>query len=225
MSLFFNGIKLAKNTDTVSGGVNLLVNTDRMTHFNNLGNKGDSTGYSIDDKASYTEDLNAKEIKTNVFHAFGSTLTKAPVALAQDVYLPAGTWTLSFLGRNNGNKSSNDTPKTNTVSLFSDWSDSHDNAPLGTSDLMDNVWKLHKITFTTSEGMLHKNIRIVNNTNNGIAGGSLFFANFKLEAGSQATTYCPSYQDILAEIKAIKTTMGGVIANTIRHLFSYTEVA
>ena len=54
MSLFFNGIKLAKNTDTVSGGVNLLVNTDRMTHFNNLGNKGDSTGYSIDDKASYT---------------------------------------------------------------------------------------------------------------------------------------------------------------------------
>ena len=43
MSLFFNGIKLAKNTDTVSGGVNLLVNTDRMTHFNNLGNKGDST--------------------------------------------------------------------------------------------------------------------------------------------------------------------------------------
>lgn len=209
MSLFFNGIKLAKNTDTVSGGVNLLVNTDQMTHFNNLGNKGDLTGYSIDDKASYTEDLNAKEIKTNVFHAFGSTLTKAPVALAQDVYLPAGTWTLSFLGRNNGSEISNDSYKTNTVSLFSDWSDNHNNTPLGTSDLMDNVWRLHQITFTTSEGMVHKNIRIVNNTNNVIAGGSLYFANFKLEAGSQATTYCPSYQDILAEIKAIKTTMGG----------------
>ena len=116
MVLFFNGVKLAKNADTLSGGVNLLVNTDQMTHFNNLGNKGDSTGYSIDDKASYTEDLNAKEIKTNVFHAFGSALKKAPVALAQDVYLPAGTWTLSFFGRNNGNKSSNDTLKTNTVS-------------------------------------------------------------------------------------------------------------
>lgn len=77
MVLFFNGVKLAKNADTLSGGVNLLVNTDQMTQFNNLGNKGDSIGYSIDDKARYADDLNAKEIKTNVFHAFGSTLKKS----------------------------------------------------------------------------------------------------------------------------------------------------
>lgn len=39
--------------------------------------------------------------------------------------------------------------------------------------------------------------------------GSMYFANFKLEAGSQATTYCPSYTDIFNELETIKNKIGG----------------
>lgn len=209
MVLFFNGIKLGQLTDTLSGGVNLLNNTLTMTGFNNMGNRGEngndpSVNFSIDSKEEYLYLKNANEIKTNVFHVFAHEFNYAPVALGQDIYLPAGTWTLSFLARNNSNSS-----EVNTVSFYSDWCKNQGWAPLGTSDLIDEVWRSHKITFTTNQGILHKNVRIHNATNNGVPGGSLYFANVKLEAGSQATTYCPSYQDILAEIKAIKTNRGG----------------
>lgn len=40
MSLLFNGTKLAKITDTMSGGVNLLNNTLTMKNFNNMDNRG-----------------------------------------------------------------------------------------------------------------------------------------------------------------------------------------
>lgn len=209
MSLFFNGTKIAKITDTVSGGVNLLQNTLTMKGFNNMNNRGESntdpnTNFTIDPKEEYQNEINAREIKTSVFHVYAHKLVNAPVALGQDIYLPAGTWTLSFLARNNTNSD-----ETNTVSFFSNWCENNGWNPLGTSDLIDGVWRQHQITFTTSQGILHENIRVHNTSQNNVPRGSMYFANFKLEAGSQATNYCPSYMDIFNELEAIKNKIGG----------------
>ena len=67
MSLLFNGTKLAKITDTMSGGVNLLNNTLTMKNFNNLDNRGESNNdpninFTIDPKEEYQNETNAKEI-------------------------------------------------------------------------------------------------------------------------------------------------------------------
>lgn len=224
MSLFFNGTKLAKMTDTVSGGVNLLQNTLTMKGFNNMNNRGvnnDPTiNFTIDSKEEYQNETNANEIKTSVLHVYAHKLVNAPVALGQDIYLPAGTWTLSFLARNNTNSN-----ETNTVSFFSDWCENNGWNPLGTSDLIDGVWKQHHITFTISQGILHKNIRVHNISQDDVPRGSMYFANFKLEAGSQATTYCPSYTDVFNELETIKNKMGGVIASFIGYFFNHEEVA
>lgn len=225
MSLFFNGTKIAKITDTVSGGVNLLQNTLTMKGFNNMNNRGESntdpnTNFTIDPKEEYQNEINAREIKTSVFHVYAHKLVNAPVALGQDIYLPAGTWTLSFLARNNTNSD-----ETNTVSFFSNWCENNGWNPLGTSDLIDGVWRQHQITFTTSQGILHENIRVHNTSQNNVPRGSMYFANFKLEAGSQATNYCPSYMDIFNELEAIKNKIGGVIANFIGYFFNHEEVA
>lgn len=224
MSLFFNGTKLAKMTDTVSGGVNLLQNTLTMKGFNNMNNRGvnndPNINFTIDSKEGYQNETNANEIKTSVFHVYAHKLVNAPVALGQDIYLPAGTWTLSFLARNNTNSN-----ETNTVSFFSDWCENNGWNPLGTSDLIDGVWRQHQITFTTSQGILHENIRVHNISQNNVPRGSMYFANFKLEAGSQATNYCPSYMDIFNELEAIKNKIGGVIASFIGYFFNHEEVA
>lgn len=225
MSLLFNGTKLAKITDTMSGGVNLLNNTLTMKNFNNMDNRGESnndpnTNFAIDPKEEHQNETNAKEIKTSVFHVYAHKFVNAPVALGQDIYLPAGTWTLSFLARNNTNSD-----ETNTVSFFSNWCANNGGNPLGTSDLIDGVWRQHKITFTTSQGILHENIRVHNVSQDDVPQGSMYFANFKLEAGSQATTYCPSYTDIFNELETIKNKIGGVIASFIGYFFNHEEVA
>ena len=226
MGLFFNGSKLAKFTDTISGGINLLDHTLDMQGFNNMGNTksakdvGTIVTFSIDGKEEYSTDTNSDELKTNVFHVYGQTLNESPMALDQDVYLPAGTWTLSFLAKNNSSRG-----EKNIVSLFSDWCENIGWLPLGNSDPIDNSWRKHQIVFETSQGINHKNLRVHNTSNSGVPGGSLYFANLKLEAGSQATTYCPSYTDILNELEAIKNKMGGVIASFMGYFFNHEEVA
>lgn len=202
MGLFFNGTELGKFTDTLSGGLNLLNNTLTMTGFNNMNNHSDDgIGFSIEPKEGYLSSENANEIKTNVFHVFAHKFLNAPFNFGQDIYLPAGTWTLSFLAKN-----FSDSGAVNTVNFYSDWCENQNWAPLGTSDLIDGVWRKHKITFKTNQAILHKNLRLHNATQDDIPGGSLCFANVKLEAGSQATMYCPNYQDIIAELK---TSIGG----------------
>ncbi len=69
MGLFFNGSKLAKFTDTISGGINLLDHTLDMHGFNNMGNTkstkdvGTIVAFSIDGKDRYSTDTNSDELK------------------------------------------------------------------------------------------------------------------------------------------------------------------
>lgn len=178
----------ARRTDN-SGGVNLLANTATLKGFNNAGNSGQGTGFSIEQKSDHINDPGGNEIKTKVAHVYAPDTNHAPVYFDQNFTLPAGTWTLSFLARNNSNRN-----ETNSLSFFTDDCANRGGQPLGTTTI-DNVWKKHVITFTTTKTTVETNPRVHNPENKGIPGGSLYFANFKLEAGSIATDWCQSYLD------------------------------
>lgn len=85
----------ARRTDN-SGGVNLLPNTATFKGFNNAGNSGPNTGFSIESSGPYLKDPNGNEIKTKVFHVFAQELQYAPIYFGQNFTLPPGTYSLSF---------------------------------------------------------------------------------------------------------------------------------
>ena len=178
-----------------SGGVNLLTNTPTLQGFNNAGNNGNYTGFNIESKESHVNETNGDEIKTNVFHVYGNDLNHAPIYLGQNFTLPAGTWTLSFLARNNS--ASNEK---NKLSFYTDDYANQGWTPLGTSDDIDNVWRKHKITFSTSKTTYEQNPRIHMPTSDQVPGGSLYLANFKLESGPIATTWCPAPEDYAMQV-------------------------
>lgn len=178
-----------------SGGVNLLTNTYTLRNFNNAGNAGEATGFGIDSGDSHKNELNAGEISTNVFHVYAKDLNHAPVYFGQNFTLPKGTWTLSFLVRHNGSSE-----QKIRLSFYTDDCANRGWIPLGTSDEIDNIWKRHQITFTTTQEIFEQNPRVHMPTDDIVPGGSLYFANFKLESGSIATTWCPAPEDLAKQV-------------------------
>lgn len=182
----------ARRTDN-SGGVNLLPNTSTFRLFS-TGHYGDSdahNGISIDPKNQYSSDTNINLVKTKIAHVWGDKAKNAPLNIPGGVYLPAGTYTLSFLARTNGR---DDSPVFH-FGLYSDWTNNHGRAPLATSDAINNKWGRHQITFSIPESYYHITLRIQQYDDAAIPGGSLYFANLKLESGSIATEWCQSYLD------------------------------
>lgn len=182
----------SRRTDN-SGGVNLLPNTATLKDFS-TGHYGDSdahNGISIDPKSQWSSDTNINLVKTKIAYVWGDKAKNAPLVIPGGVYLPAGTYTLSFLARTNG---IDDSPIFH-FGLYSDWTNNHDGAPLATSDAVNNKWGRHQITFSIPESYYHTTLRIQQNDDAAIPGGSIYFANLKLESGSIATDWCPSYLD------------------------------
>ena len=178
-----------------SGGVNLLTNTYTLHNFNNAGNAGEATGFGIESGNSHKNELNAGEISTNVFHIYAKDLNHAPVYFGQNFTLPKGTWTLSFLVRHNGSSE-----QKIRLSFYTEDCANRGWIPLGKSDEIDNIWKRHQITFTTTQETFEQNPRLHMPTGDIVPGGSLYFANFKLESGSIATTWCPAPEDLAKQV-------------------------
>lgn len=178
-----------------SGGVNLLTNTYTLRNFNNAGNAGEATGFGIESGDSHKNELNAGEISTNVFHVYAKDLNHAPVYFGQNFTLPKGTWTLSFLVRHNGSSE-----QKIRLSFYTEDCANRGWIPLGTSDEIDNIWKRHQITFTTTQETFEQYPRLHMPTGDIVPGGSLYFANFKLESGSIATTWCPAPEDLAKQV-------------------------
>ena len=176
-----------------SGGVNLLPNTSTFKLFS-TGHYGDSdahSGISIEPKNQHSSETNINLVKTKIAHVWADKAMNASLNIPGGTYLPAGTYTLSFLARTDGNDSS----PAYHFSLYSNWTGAHGGDPLGQSDAVNNVWSRHQITFTIPESYYHITLRIQQYDDADIPGGSLYFANLKLEAGSIATDWCQSYLD------------------------------
>lgn len=176
-----------------SGGVNLLPNTSTFKLFS-TGLYGDSdahNGISIEPKNQHSSDTNINLIKTKIAHVWADKAMNASLNIPGGTYLPAGTYTLSFLARTDGNDSS----PAYHFGLYSNWTGTHGGDPLGQSDAVNNVWSRHQITFTIPESYYHITLRIQKYDKAPVPGGSIYFANLKLEAGSIATDWCQSYLD------------------------------
>lgn len=179
----------ARRTDN-SGGVNLLANTATFIGFNNAGNSGPNTGFSIESSGPYLKDPNGNEIKTKVFHVFAQELQYAPVFFGQNFTLPPGTYSLSFLARHFGR----DDEKVK-LEFYTDDCANRGWRPLGVSDDISNIWEKHQIQFSVTKETYEQNPRLHAPNNHPVPGGSVFLANLKLEAGSIATDWCQSYLD------------------------------
>lgn len=183
-------ISVAHKTDN-SGGVNLLANTATFIGFNNFGNVGvHDGGYGIDVIADHKNETNINLVKTRIMHIYGDAARYAPLGFSQNVFLTAGTYTLSFVARTNqaGQPDFH-------FSLYSDWTDQHGGAPLGTSDGVNSTWGRHSLTFTVPQDHEHASLRLQQYDDAPLPGGALYFANLKLESGSIATDWCQSYLD------------------------------
>lgn len=179
----------ARRTDN-SGGVNLLPNTATFKGFNNAGNSGPNTGFSIESSGPYLKDPNGNEIKTKVFHVFAQELQYAPIYFGQNFTLPPGTYSLSFLARHFGR----DDEKVK-LEFYTDDCANRGWSPLGVSDDISNIWEKHQIQFSVTKETYEQNPRLHAPNNHPVPGGSVFLANLKLEAGSIATDWCQSYLD------------------------------
>ena len=174
-----------------SGGVNLLANTENFSGFFSYKvTDGANNGFAFDKKEEYSNDENYSMIRTKVAHVYGSNMKNAPLGFGQNITLPAGTYTLSFLARHNGKRD-----EVRNLDLYSDWTDGHGGKNHGESDDIHGIWEKHHITFTTSQNHTYSSLRLQYFTDAEIPGGSLYLANLKLEAGSIATDWCQSYLD------------------------------
>lgn len=189
MSIFIDKQRLLTSSDTFSGGVNLFRNTDKLDKF--WAPFTDGNGH-IDDSATYASNVNHGLIATKcLYRVWGNTASETGIKTTQQIYFEPGIYTISFLAKNNGT----DKPSFN-ISLYSDYTDQHGGAPLGsTSANLTNVWQQYSITFKIDIAGTYSNWRLMNWSYAQVPGGSLYFANLKLERGPVATDWCPNYAD------------------------------
>lgn len=189
IDVFFKGKQLLTSSDTFSGGVNLFRNTDKLDKFwvPFIDNNG-----RADSSAIYASDVNHELIATkSLFHAWGLKASDAGIKTDQQIYFEKGVYTISFLARNNGT----DFPSF-SIELFSDYTDQRDRLPLGTTSAnLTNVWQQYSITFRIDQAGTYGSWRLIHWSDAPVPGGSLYFANLKLEHGPVATDWCPAYED------------------------------
>lgn len=226
MSIFIDKQRLLASSDTFSGGVNLFRNTDKLDKF--WEPFVDSNG-TVDNSANNALDVNHELIATkSVFHVYGSKASDAGVKNTQRIYFEPGIYTVSFLARNNGTEN-----PSFSINLYSDYTDQHNGSPLGsTSTNLTNIWQQYSITFEIDEAGTYGSWRLLNWSDVQIPGGSLYFANLKLERGPVATDWCPNYadyyDDLQSQINELKNKFGGVARYLYASLFdaiSTKEVA
>ena len=187
--------KVPLMSDLCGGGINLLTDTNDFAGW---------TGNEFDNATNYSSDESSYLIKTaKIAHIWAGRASDA-VLESKTLHLEKGTYTISFVARVNGT----DLPSF-SIGLFSSYTDSHERLPHGTTvDKLTNIWKHYSITFSLPE-TTDISFRLLHYEDVLIPGGSLYFANLKLEKGPIATPWSPSPLDVLNEIEALKNKIGG----------------
>lgn len=194
-------------SDLCGGGVNLLTGTYEFLNW--------STN-QFEHSSNYSKETNGFLIKTSVIaHLWGDNAAQAKLSYNQPLHLSKGTYTVSFVARDNG-------PTSNIpsfgLSLFSSYTNTHGGLAHGsTATALSSIWTNYNITFALPEDVDLTQLSLCHyDTNVRVPGGSLFLANLKLEKGPVATPWSPNPLDILTDLEALKSKIGGVA----RHLYA-----
>lgn len=220
MSIYIDNKKLLSLPDLAGGGVNLFRNTyDFATWQYNPGKGG------FEPASNYNSDSNHEFIQTKtVAHLWGNNAAEASLHYTQALTLEKGIYTVSFLARDNGPD-----PEHPSFGLefFSSYTNLHGGKPHGmTKSKLSNVWSSYSITFALPEQSTLTNINLTHwGPQELIPGGSLLLANLKLEKGSVATPWSPNPLDILTDLEALKSQLGGVKPSYRLCVTSLKEVA
>lgn len=180
--------KFIKQEDLARSGTNLLRNTQTLAGFGSY-TPTNHSGMSIENISTHSSETNINLIRTSIAHTWGTKMMDAGVGFGQALFLPAGTYTLSFMARCNG------TPNGRGVSLFSDYTDAHNGNSLVDTPPLTETWQEYTGTFTIDKAGTYGNWRIACWLDDPVPGGSLYFANIKLEAGNIATGWTPASDD------------------------------
>lgn len=195
-----------------SGGVNLLTNTYDFNGFSSE-QKG---RWNFEPKSNYSNNAGFALIKTMVAHIYGNSWNNSKLNFNQTIYLPAGTYTMSFLA------SVNNTPNGSFCLQLTATVNGSEKVLQSDSVALTYSWKTHTMRFTLVQNSTISNIRLYNNSNNGLPGGSIYFANLKLESGSLATTWCPapedyatqtSFSELSQTVKGLQSTVSNNLTN------------
>lgn len=209
MSIYINNKKLLSLPDLTGGGVNLFRNTYDFATWQYTPGKG-----GFEPASNYNSNSNHEFIQTKtIAHLWGNNAAEASLHYTQALTLEKGIYTVSFLARDNGPD-----PEHSSfgLELFSSYTNTHGGNPHGmTKSKLSYVWSSYSITFALPEQLTLENISLTHwAPQELIPGGSLYLANLKLEKGPVATPWSPNPLDVLNEIEALKSKLGGVI----RHL-------
>lgn len=193
-------------SDINGGGINLLPNTNDYANDWGLFKASKTSGFGLEDTAQvHSNEPNANLLlSSKTIHCWANQALDAFVNMTKKLSVDAGTYTLSFVARDNGG----DNPSFN-LSLYSDYTDTHGGKPLANTPVLTHTWKQYAMTFKIADAGTYGNWRIGNLSTAPLPNGSLYFANFKLEKGPTATPWDPSPLDLLNDIQALKSKLGG----------------
>lgn len=190
--------KFIKQEELARSGTNLLRNTENLSGFLEFGSAyNTANNYAIEYVTGHNGNQHSHEegadlVQTAIFHAYGPTYHNVGLAFGQNVFLAKGTYTLSFVARCNG------TPTGEHIEFFAINIDNNNQLnKLAVSDPITDKWKEYSLTFTIIEPGNYTNLRLHTDTNSPVPGGSMYYANLKLESGSIATGWTWNYDDIL----------------------------
>lgn len=182
------GYELATKSMIPGNGINLLDGTKDLSTF---GFVSSSTGEKDDDSNGRTN-----LAQTKVIHAWSSaptfSIASANVKYTKALNLVPGVYTLSFLAWSN----------IDSPDLSFDIYAYSDSTTLGKSDkkILKQV-DLLKIVFSIDK-VSQINLIIGNNSSGNLFNGSVWYANFKLEAGVNPTPWSESPVDQIQELKS-----------------------
>lgn len=180
------GYELVTKSMIPGNGINLLDGTKDLNTFvpNTNGNGGIET----------VSDSNCKRLNpiTNLFHVWGSSQKIAMIKYTSPLNLVPGNYTLSFVAAGNDVNNS-------VMPLLSAFNGS---TALGTAETK----LLYQKTFITINFKINSldtiNLIIGSNSDEALPGGSIWFANIKLEAGVNPTPWSESPTDQIQELKS-----------------------
>lgn len=174
------------------GGINLFTGTKDFEHWH-FWNHG---------AFENTNELPDGRIKTKIAHAYGTNPKNEALQYSDSITVEAGkTYTLSFLARWYDNQGAEERTINYPVQLFSDYTGQYTGGePLVTITNISNKWQRYSASFKIDHSGTFAGWRLQSYMDQGMPGGSFYFANIKLEEGCVATPWCPAPADMATQI-------------------------